>query len=213
MPNNAKVDELKKNKLREILSNKTYVAIGDSITAGSNSNFYSIKSDDNFANYLAKDLNMNLNNLAFPGSTSYDALKQINNVNKRVSLITILIGANDALKGINQSSFEQNINEIIKKAKQKADIVVLIGLPDISLLNSLSCQPPINIIDQELIERFKTFDEILKEQARKNSIIFVELFYITYNDNDIGIDCFHPGKQGHEKIKNAILDALERRLA
>ncbi|MEM4295375.1 MAG: SGNH/GDSL hydrolase family protein [Candidatus Anstonellales archaeon] len=220
-------NEVNKTRSEENMSEKNMqfkgkllVALGDSITAGTNSVYYSLKSEHNFASYLAKDFGMEIKNYAFPGATSNDVLNQAKNMEKNVenvSIITILVGANDIFRGYDREVYRNNLREIISIAKNKVGrdgIVIVVGLPNIGLLNNLECQNPLGYIDGKMQNTFFDFNEIAKEEVNKakdkisSSIIFVDIYNINYNDADIGIDCFHPGKNGHEKIKQAIIKSL-----
>lgn len=196
------------------------LAFGDSITFGSGVNpkygwtqhlkeFFENKDDFNL-----------FYNLGIPGDTSEDLLRRIDTeANARVQyyleenkfIILIAIGINDS-KGqgtkeniqTNPEDFQKNIEKIIQIAKTYTKHVVIIGLTP---------------VDEEKMpfedtyfnnERIEKYNQILKTQAEKNSLLYCEIFnsFVNKNYKELLSDGLHPNEEGFKVIYETIRDFL-----
>ncbi|HET9847015.1 MAG TPA: SGNH/GDSL hydrolase family protein [Candidatus Dormibacteraeota bacterium] len=175
------------------LQGKTYVALGDSISAGR----YATASDATFPALVAEKLGMNLDLIARSGTKAAWGVGQVGAVTAaHPALVTIELGTNDVGFNTPADAF----------ASQYESIVSAVSSPGIRVLCIGSWLPSPN------------FDAIMAGACERHGGTFVSLdgFYMVndFHASDGGssylgrTDWFHPGDQGHAAIAAAILSAL-----
>jgi len=175
------------------LQGKTYVALGDSISAGR----FATAQDGTFPAVVAEKLGMTLTLVARSGAKAAWALPQLGAVQAaHPALVTIELGTNDAGFSTPLDSF----------AAQYEAIVIGVSSPQTRVLCIGSWLPSTAI------------DAIIAQTCERHGAIFVTLngFYAVneFHGNDGGssylgrTDWFHPGDQGHAAIAAAVLSAL-----
>jgi len=205
----------RKEKGEKMLS---ITAIGDSITAGMCSNSLCLASKDNFAAYLSEKLDADLVNLSYPFAISRDVRKQAEKAPES-DIITVFVGANDAILGRDISEYRENLTKIIEIAKQKAKMVVVIGLPNFSFVKnaqSRRCKVtrsvlfPLALIvnDPDVEKRFEQFNSEIRRIAAEQGVHFIDVHKIDFGDKELGKDCFHPGPLGQQKIAEEVYKAM-----
>lgn len=175
------------------LQGKTYVALGDSISAGR----YATAQDDTFPFVIADKLGMNLDLIARSGTKAAWGVDQIAAVNNaHPALITIELGTNDVGFNTPTDAFSQQYDTIVGDVAASGARVVCIG----SWLPST------------------LFDDVIASTCERHGGTYVSLagFYNVnaFHASDGGssylgrADWFHPGDQGHAAIAAAVLSAL-----
>jgi lysophospholipase L1-like esterase len=175
------------------LEGKTYVALGDSISAGR----YATTQAQTFPFVVAAGLGMNLDLIARSGTKAAWGVQQIPAVNAaHPALVTIELGTNDVGFNTPGDAFTSQYDEIVSSVSGPNSRVLCIG----SWLPSPS------------------FDDIIRTACEKHGGTFVSLdgFYaaVDFHAPDGGssylgrTDWFHPGNQGHAAIAAAIIAAL-----
>ncbi len=175
------------------LQGKTYVALGDSISAGR----YATAADATFPSLVAEKLGMNLDLIARSGTKAAWGVTQTGNVNvAHPALVTIELGTNDVGFNTNADAFASQYDAIVTGVSSPGTRVLCIG----SWLPSPS------------------FDAIIASACERHGGTFVSLdgFYMVndFHASDGGssylgrTDWFHPGDQGHAAIAAAIIAAL-----
>jgi lysophospholipase L1-like esterase len=175
------------------LQGKTYVALGDSISAGR----YATAQDDTFPFVIADKLGMNLDLIARSGTKAVWGVNQIAGVNAaHPALVTIELGTNDVGFNTAPADFAAEYDTIVSDVAAGGARVVCIG----SWLPSSG------------------FDNIIASACDRHGGTYVSLagFYSVnaFHASDGGTsylgraDWFHPGDQGHAAIAAAVLSAL-----
>ena len=175
------------------LQGKTYVALGDSISAGR----YATAQDDTFPFVIADKLGMNLDLIARSGTKAAWGVNQISLVNAaHPALVTIELGTNDVGFNTQPDSFAAEYDTIVSDVAAGGARVLCLG----SWLPSAA------------------FDDIIASACDRHGGTYVSLagFYSVHafhasngGSSYLGpADWFHPGDQGHAAIAAAVLSAL-----
>ena len=167
------------------------IIFGDSLIAG-----YGLVVEDNFVNQLKlKTIEKKINNLTlFNSGVSGETSTGLSNRYKWVlednyDGVIILIGANDALRGIDPSLTSQNIEKILSYLKEKQIPTMLIGMKAPNNLGEIYVNE-LNAIYPKLSKKYHTayYPFFLKDVALKPSL----------NQRDM----IHPNKKGVKIIVN-----------
>ena len=167
------------------------IIFGDSLIAG-----YGLVVEDNFVNQLKlKTIEKKINNLTlFNSGVSGETSTGLSNRYKWVlednyDGVIILIGANDALRGIDPSLTSQNIEKILSYLKEKQIPTMLIGMKAPNNLGEIYVNE-FNAIYPKLSKKYDTayYPFFLKGVALKPSL----------NQRDM----IHPNKKGVKIIVN-----------
>lgn len=167
------------------------IIFGDSLIAG-----YGLVVEDNFVNQLKlKTIENKINNLIlFNSGVSGETSTGLSNRYKWVlednyDGVIILIGANDALRGIDPSLTSQNIEKILSYLKEKQIPTMLIGMKAPNNLGEIYVNE-FNAIYPKLSKKYDTayYPFFLKGVALKPSL----------NQRDM----IHPNKKGVKIIVN-----------
>ena len=167
------------------------IIFGDSLIAG-----YGLVVEDNFVNQLKlKTIENKINNLTLfnsgvSGETSTGLLNRYKWVlEDNYDGVIILIGANDALRGIDPSLTSQNIEKILSYLKEKQIPTMLIGMKAPNNLGEIYVNE-FNAIYPKLSKKYNTayYPFFLKDVALKPSL----------NQRDM----IHPNKKGVKIIVN-----------
>jgi len=194
--------------------------IGDSVTAGMCSSSFTLASKENYAAYLSKMLGSDLINLSYPFSISKDALKQVQRAPESDVMI-VFIGANDAILGRDVSRYGEDLLKIIRMAKEKADRIIVLGLPNFSCVkntNSMRCKItrtvliPLGLIvsDPDVVMRFERFNSTIKKIAKEQGVRFVDVSKLEFSDEELGSDCFHPSPSGQRRIAEEVFKVIKQ---
>jgi len=167
------------------------IIFGDSLIAG-----YGLVVEDNFVNQLKlKTIEKKINNLTlFNSGVSGETSTGLSNRYKWVlednyDGVIILIGANDALRGIDPTLTSQNIEKILSYLKEKQIPTMLIGMKAPNNLGEIYVNE-FNAIYPKLSKKYDTayYPFFLKDVALKPSL----------NQRDM----IHPNKKGVKIIVN-----------
>ena len=167
------------------------IIFGDSLIAG-----YGLIVEDNFVNQLKlktienKINDVTLFNSGVSGETSTGLLNRYKWVlEDNYDGVIILIGANDALRGIDPSLTSQNIEKILSYLKEKQIPTMLIGMKAPNNLGEIYVNE-FNAIYPKLSKKYNTayYPFFLKDVALKPSL----------NQRDM----IHPNKKGVKIIVN-----------
>ena len=167
------------------------IIFGDSLIAG-----YGLVVEDNFVNQLKlKTIESKIKDVTFfnsgvSGETSTGLLNRYKWVlEDNYDGVIILIGANDALRGIDPSLTSQNIEKILSYLKEKQIPTMLIGMKAPNNLGEIYVNE-FNAIYPKLSKKYNTayYPFFLKDVALKPSL----------NQRDM----IHPNKKGVKIIVN-----------
>ncbi|MEK7595353.1 MAG: SGNH/GDSL hydrolase family protein [Patescibacteria group bacterium] len=183
----------------------TYVALGDSLTAGVGSSDFTKTFPYLFASKLSQNnAVVKLLNLGLPGGTTTDVLKDQlpQAISENPEYITLLIGINDLHNKQTLSTFKQNYYYILSQllTKTRANITV-INIPYLGA--SKIVYPPFNLF---LNYRTRQFNEVISiltnTSTQAGRLKLIDLYTNTYsiakqNPSYYSTDLFHPSAEGY----------------
>lgn len=194
----------------------TYVAIGDSLTAG--------RGDEGrdgrpigWAQRLADILGVrttvrcSLTNLAVDGATVHEVLsKQLPAVAARKpDLVSLTVGINDIRRrDFDELSFKADLGQLFEALAATQATLLTCTLPDLSVIMSLSQD-----LHEVVRERMRLASDIIREQAESFGAICLDIWAMKdVTDPDFyGPDHVHPNSKGHQYMAAASADKLAPR--
>lgn len=175
-------DKFDENELINLPPETKILAFGDSITQG-----YRLNSKDSYPSQLANFLHVEIINAGISGETSEQGIARLPQLIQEYQPKILLLceGGNDVLQKKDLSKTKENLAKMITLAKENHIYVILVGVPQLGLIN-LETVP----IYKELSEEFQIpLDTSLEE---------------ILNDSDLKIDTIHPNKKGYEILSKNI---------
>jgi lysophospholipase L1-like esterase len=194
----------------------TYVALGDSLTAG--------RGDEGtdgrpvgWVQRLADILSVRtavrcaLTNLATDGATVREVLsKQLPAVAARKpDLISVTVGMNDIrVRGFDELSFKADLGQLFERLAATQATLLTCTLPDLTTIMSLSQE-----LREIVRERMRVASDIIREQAESYGAVCLDAWSLPgVTDPDLyGSDGIHPNHKGHQFIAAACADRLAPR--
>lgn len=194
----------------------TYVAIGDSLTAG--------RGDEGrdgrpigWAQRLADILGVrttvrcSLTNLAVDGATVPEVLsKQLPAVAARKpDLVSLTVGINDIRRrDFDELSFKADLGQLFEALAATQATLLTCTLPDLSVIMSLSQD-----LHEVVRERMRLASDIIREQAESYGAVCLDAWTLPgVTDPDLyAPDRLHPNSKGHQFIAAACADKLAPR--
>ncbi|HLE24815.1 MAG TPA: SGNH/GDSL hydrolase family protein [Thermodesulfobacteriota bacterium] len=120
-------------------------------------------------------------------------------------LITIWVGANDIISGVNPEEFESNLESVLVRLfAETTAFIVIANVPDLTQLPRFIENPSDNVT----IERISAFNAIIESLAVEFDIPLVDLFAEPIDDMLVSQDGFHPSNEGHQRIANLFLQKI-----
>jgi acyl-CoA thioesterase I len=195
-----------------------YLALGDSYTIGTGTSTES----RNFPGHLARKLEevtgqrVQLRNPAVDGYTTQDLIRsELAEVDRfRPDLVTILIGANDIVQGVDEATYRSRIAQIYGKVKALAlppGRVVTLSIPDFSIVPVASTfGEPLQIR-----ARIDRFNQAAREEALGHGFDYLDLSDLSRSGAAragwIAADGLHPGDAQYEAWSQLIWNAVAER--
>jgi phosphatidylinositol alpha 1,6-mannosyltransferase len=188
----------------------TYVALGDSFTAGL------VAGEPRWADEVARALGpgTHYENLAWVGATSSDVERE--QLERALSLepdiVTLVCGANDVLESVrpDESAYAARLGRMFARLRSEAPraAVVTATYPDISRF--LNLRPRTRARVEMGMRRFNA---ACRRVADANGVALLEGFdHPAATDRDTyADDGFHPSPEGHRRAAAAFLRALRTR--
>jgi lysophospholipase L1-like esterase len=194
----------------------TYVAIGDSLTAG--------RGDEGrdgrpigWAQRLADILGVrttvrcSLTNLAVDGATVHEVLsKQLPAVAARKpDLVSLTVGINDIRRrDFDELSFKGDLGQLFEALAATQATLLTCTLPDLSVIMSLSQD-----LHEVVRERMRLASDIIREQSESYGAVCLDAWSLPgVTDPDLyAPDRLHPNSKGHQFIAAACADKLAPR--
>ncbi len=181
--------------------NLTYVALGDSLTAGVGVDQFNQTYPYLFTQKLALGNKVTLINLAEKGATTdsliRDQLPKLSSLHP--DLITILIGINDLHDLKSLESFRTNYSLILKQLQLTGVKILILNIPDLG--DSSVLLPPFNYWYDFRTKQYNSVIESLGVEV-------IDIYSLSKNfgKNMYSLDKFHPSSLGY-KIWSDILNA------
>ena len=180
---------------------KTYVSLGDSLTAGVGVDDYTKSYPYLLARSLAGTASVELKNFSWPGAKTKDVLASLPAaLAEKPDIVTLLVGVNDIHdRKMTAAEFEQNYRVILETLtkKTKAKIYV-ISIPYIGARALLL--PPFNYYFNYETTKF---NGIIRRLAGEYKLPYIDIATPTRalfkNDESLySVDAFHPSAAGYK---------------
>jgi phosphatidylinositol alpha 1,6-mannosyltransferase len=187
----------------------TYVAMGDSFTAGTD------PSVARWPDELARSLGGRYVNLAVVGATSEDVEGE--QLERAIELdpdvVTLVCGANDVLFSTrpDADAYADRLSRMFARLRRERPEVMIMTAtyPDISLFLDLRPRSRIRV------ERgMRRFNAACRAVAHRHQVVLLEGFDhpVTSEKSSFAADGFHLGEEGHRAAAMEFLRALKQRL-
>ena len=187
----------------------TYVAMGDSFTAGTD------PSVARWPDELARSLGGRYVNLAVVGATSKDVEEE--QLDRAIELapdvVTLVCGANDVLFSTrpDADAYAERLSRMFTRLRrERPDVMILTATyPDISRFLDLRPRTRIRV---EL--GMRRFNAAARKVAKRHQVVLLEGFDhpVTEERTSFADDGFHLGEEGHRAAAREFLRALKQRL-
>lgn len=184
---------------------KTYVALGDSLTAGVGVTSYTESFPHGVATLLSKKYGVELQVLAYPGLRSKGVITEFltTAVAAKPDIVTILIGTNDIHGRVSAQEFESNYRAILEGlGDTKADIYA-VSIPYIGSRTLVF--PPMNFYFDW---RTRHFNRIIQRLAAEYKVTYIDIAEPTKRelkpDTLYSADSFHPNTVGYARWSHLI---------
>jgi acyl-CoA thioesterase-1 len=194
-----------------------YLPIGDSYTIGEG-----LDPKQNFPSLLVNHLRQSgvtvdlLGNPARTGWTTQDAINNEVPLFKKLKpeFSTLLIGVNDWVQGVNETTFQKNLSYIIDEMQKiVSSKLILITIPDFSATPNGGQYGK----GRNISEGIASFNRIIIEEARKRRLPVVDIFKLSQEmKNDpslVAADGLHPSAKEYEKWEELIYKEAIKLLA
>jgi lysophospholipase L1-like esterase len=197
------------NMIGENINNQdlTYVALGDSLTAGAGTESYKESYPYILSEKLSGKNNVILKNRSELGYKSIDVKNVFLPlaVKDNPAIVTLFVGVNDVHNNISKEEFAKNYEDILKSlATETKAKIYAINLPFIGASNLIL--PPYNLYFD-----FKTkeLNEVIKNLSQKYNTVYIDLYSPTKekfakSNSYYSKDLFHPSAKGYALWANII---------
>lgn len=192
---------------------RTYVALGDSLTAGVGVSKYEESYPYRVASKLSKKDSIRLKIHAYPGDRTSNIIRShlTPAIEDNPEIVTLLIGTNDMHGKVSLSVFEKNYRTILDRLTRetKAKIYVL----SIPFLGSNSLLwPPHNFYYDN---RTQTFNAVIQGLAREYNVVYIDIASPTKEEFKkdgalYAADSFHPSVLGYTLWANLIYENIRQ---
>lgn len=194
----------------------TYVAIGDSLTAGRGDegrDGHPIGWAQRLADILGvrTTVRCSLTNLAVDGATVHEVLsKQLPAVAARKpDLVSVTVGINDIRRrDFDELRFKADLGQLFEALAATQATLLTSTLPDLTVIMSLSQD-----LHEVVRERMRLASDIIREQAESYGAVCLDAWSLPgVADPDLyAPDRLHPNSKGHQFIAAACADILAPR--
>lgn len=195
-----------------------YVPMGDSFSAGTG-----VGSLQSWTSRIVSNLNKEnirteiTNNLSSDGYTTQDLIDfELDKLTEmKPDVVTLLIGMNDFLKGVEKEKYKENLERIISVTKRNisnSNNIIIITIPDFTETpqGKLLGEP------QNIRDGIQEYNDILKEVAKSNNIDLVDVFELsTQLNKDVNLisrDGLHPSYEAQLKWTEMIFPVFRSKL-
>jgi lysophospholipase L1-like esterase len=189
----------------------TYVALGDSFTAGFEPN--EPRWPDELARALGPDVRYE--NLASVGATSEDVEREQlpRAIELQPDLVTLICGANDVLESTrpDPDEFSARLLRMFARLRREAPDaeIVTATYPDITRFVELRPRTRARVV-----KGMQRFNDACRSVARRHEVLLLEGsdHPATEQRGTFAADGFHPSEEGHRRAAAEFLETLKTRL-
>lgn len=179
-------------KLAAILPGSKVLAFGDSVTFGTGA-----APGEDWPSRLAAMTRWSVINAGIQGDTAEAAIGRIEALleEHQPALVIIEIGGNDFLRRRPPSAVKEDLRRIIGAARAARAAVILVAVPEPSLLGVVARKPSDSPIYQELGEE-------------ENVPVIRDVFSDILGRAELRADAIHPNAQGYQKMAEGFFKQL-----
>lgn len=180
-------------KLPAVLPGSTVLAFGDSVTHGTGA----VPGED-WPSRLAAMTRWSVVNAGISGDTAEAGKNRIEVLleEHKPALVIIEIGGNDFLRRRPKASVKEDLRLIVRAAKEAKALVVLVAVPELSLLGVVARKASDSPIYDELGE---------EEQIPVIGDVFADIL----SRPELCADAIHPNAEGYRQMAEGILATLK----
>ena len=180
--------EKRPEPLAKLPNDAVILAFGDSLTRGTGAS-----ANHDYPSILAELTHRKVINEGVPGEISTDGLKRLPGLldQYQPKLLILIHGGNDILKQVPEQETARNLDRMVSEAKSRNIEVVMLGVPEPSLLFMESAEIYRKIAEgHEVLIDLDTLPEILE-------------------DNKLKSDEVHPNDEGYRQMATHIYNFLK----
>jgi acyl-CoA thioesterase-1 len=159
-----------------------------------------------------RDTNVQLVNVAVPDA-NLDTIVDVAQLALQIAepdLVTIWVGANDVVNGVEPADFEAELDNLLDEFDGTGATLAIADLPDLTELPRFIENPDPDVTSS----RIEAFNVAIQDQAQAHEAVLVRLSEEEVEDRFVSdADGFHPNDAGHARIAELFLDALEPAVA
>lgn len=180
-------------KLAAVPAGQRVLAFGDSVTYGTGA-----AAGEDWPALLAAQTGWQVINAGVPGDTAQAGKSRMQGLldEHRPALVIIEIGGNDFLRRRPPGQVKEDIRELIRAAKAAGAQVVLVGVPELSLLTVMSGRPTDSPV----------YEALGKEEGVP---VIGEVFSDVLGRPELCADRIHPNAEGYRYLADGILKDLK----
>lgn len=162
------------------------VAMGDSLVYG-----YGATKGNDFVSLLSNTIGQPIINRGVNGNTTSGGLSAIDMVTElKPSVVLVLLGGNDYLRGVPIAETFNNLERIIEKLQANGAVVVLLGIQG-------------GVLSDPFAEQFEALAE------RRGTAYVPNVLQGIIGNTALMADAIHPNDAGYERIAEKVLPVLE----
>ena len=184
----------KQLKLATIPPGATVLAFGDSVTFGTGA-----APGEDWPTLLAKQTGWRIENAGIPGDTAEAGKERIQGLldEHHPTLVIVEIGGNDFLRRRPPKAVKEDVRRMIQAAKKTGTAVVLVAVPEFSLLGAVTRKP---------------FDApIYRELGDEEKVpVVVDVFADILGHPELCADQIHPNAKGYQQMASGIHAYLKK---
>ena len=182
----------KKATYASIPPGSSVLAFGDSVTFGTGAS-----TGEDWPTLLGRETGWKIHNAGIPGDTAEAGKTRIQEILDMVKpvLVIVEIGGNDFLRRRPPKSIKEDLRTIVQLAKQSGAQVVLVAVPELSLLSLVTRKPADSPI----------YAELAKEEKQA---LISDVFSNILSKPELCADQIHPNAKGYEQMASGILEQL-----
>jgi lysophospholipase L1-like esterase len=175
-------------RLARLAETDVIVAFGDSLTYGTGA-----PEHESYPAVLSQLVGRTVVRSGVPGEMTADGLKRLPEVldEHRPRLVIVCLGGNDMLRKVEKSRIKANLREIVRTIRARGIDVVLVGVPQPSLITSAP------EFYAEIAEEFN----VPYEGRIVTSVLY---------SPELKSDPIHPNARGYRRMAEAIAELLRR---
>lgn len=184
----------RQQKLPAVLPGSPVLAFGDSVTYGTGAG-----RGEDWPTLLAQRTGWQIANAGIPGDTAEAARNRLQPAieEHKPALVIVELGGNDFLRRRPPRAVKEDLRQIVRTARASGAQVVLMAVPELSLLGVVARRPSDSPIYRELGE---------EEQVPVIDDVFSDIL----GRPEWCADQIHPNAQGYREMASGIHAALQR---